>query len=73
MTDTPCDSNGMPAHQAVEASDYETLTVLLASGTDQDERCFGHTPLTHALDLEGDGHAMAQELLKRCIPPREGL
>ncbi|MFJ2240998.1 ankyrin repeat domain-containing protein [Streptomyces sp. NPDC087859] len=114
MTDTSCDSNWTPAHQAVEASDYETLTVLLASGTDPNERCFGHTLLTHALDLEGDGHlqtghpwntaataillaygadpqlpaddretplqvaehyghAMAQELLKRFIPPREGL
>ncbi|MDX3455662.1 ankyrin repeat domain-containing protein [Streptomyces sp. ME02-8801-2C] len=56
MTDTSDDSNWTPAHKAVEASDYETLTVLLASGTDPNERCFGHTLLTHALDVEGDGH-----------------
>ncbi|MGW2082359.1 ankyrin repeat domain-containing protein [Streptomyces sp. NPDC001939] len=56
MTDTSNDSNWTPAHKAVEASDYEALTVLLASGTDPNERCFGHTLLTHALDVEGDGH-----------------
>ncbi|MFC7830865.1 ankyrin repeat domain-containing protein [Streptomyces sp. NPDC057375] len=45
-----------PAHQAVEISDYETLTALLDSGADPNEVCFGHTLLTHAIDLEGDGH-----------------
>ncbi|MFJ3658788.1 ankyrin repeat domain-containing protein [Streptomyces nigra] len=45
-----------PVHRAVEMSDYETLTVLLDSGSDPDEVCFGHTLLTHAIDLEGDGH-----------------
>ncbi|MEU1517676.1 ankyrin repeat domain-containing protein [Streptomyces sp. NPDC005811] len=56
MTDTSDDSNWTPAHKAVEASDYEALTVHLSSGTDPNERCFGHTLLTHALDVEGDGH-----------------
>ncbi|KOV97507.1 hypothetical protein ADK65_25585 [Streptomyces sp. NRRL B-1140] len=37
-------------------SDYETLTVLLDAGADPDELCFGHTLLTHAIDVEGDGH-----------------
>ncbi|MET8457523.1 ankyrin repeat domain-containing protein [Streptomyces parvulus] len=41
-----------PAHKAVETSDYETLSTLLDSGTDPDEVCFGHTLLTHAIDLE---------------------
>ncbi|MFB8077467.1 ankyrin repeat domain-containing protein [Streptomyces sp. NPDC056013] len=36
--------------------DCETLTVLLDSGADPDEVCFGHTLLTHAIGLEGDGH-----------------
>ncbi|MEU3735302.1 ankyrin repeat domain-containing protein [Streptomyces sp. NPDC033538] len=45
-----------PVHRAVEMSDYETLTVLLDAGADPDEVCFGHTLLTHAIDLEGDGH-----------------
>ncbi|MFF9457270.1 ankyrin repeat domain-containing protein [Streptomyces flaveolus] len=45
-----------PVHRAVEMSDYETLTALLDSGADPDEVCFGHTLLTHAIDLEGDGH-----------------
>ncbi|WP_217235527.1 ankyrin repeat domain-containing protein [Streptomyces sp. AC555_RSS877] len=45
-----------PAHQAVEISDYETLAVLLDSGADPNEMCFGHTLLTHAIDLEGDSH-----------------
>ncbi|MFI6874960.1 ankyrin repeat domain-containing protein [Streptomyces sp. NPDC050400] len=52
----PDDSNGTPAHRAVERSDYETLTFHLASGTDPNERCWGLTLLTHALDVEGDGH-----------------
>lgn len=45
-----------PAHKAVEGSNYEALTVLLDSGTDPNEMCFGHTLLTHAIDVEGDGH-----------------
>ncbi|MGV9547913.1 ankyrin repeat domain-containing protein [Streptomyces ardesiacus] len=45
-----------PVHRAVEMSDYETLAVLLDAGADPDEVCFGHTLLTHAIDLEGDGH-----------------
>ncbi|WP_430477272.1 ankyrin repeat domain-containing protein [Streptomyces sp. P11-1] len=45
-----------PAHQAVEMSDYETLTVLLDAGADPNEVCFGHTLLTHAIDIEGDSH-----------------
>ncbi|MFI1760277.1 ankyrin repeat domain-containing protein [Streptomyces sp. NPDC020571] len=48
-----------PVHRAVEMSDYETLTVLLDSGADPDEVCFGHTLLTHAIDLEGQGHVQA--------------
>ncbi|MFJ3213121.1 ankyrin repeat domain-containing protein [Streptomyces flaveolus] len=48
-----------PAHRAVEMDDYETLTALLDSGADPDEVCFGHTLLTHAIDLEGDGHVQA--------------
>ena len=36
--------------------DYETLAVLLDAGADPDEVCFGHTLLTHAIDLEGHGH-----------------
>ncbi|WP_306419855.1 ankyrin repeat domain-containing protein [Streptomyces capoamus] len=55
-TDTSDESQWTPAHEAVETSDYEALTVLLASGTDPNERCFGHTLLTHALDVEGDSH-----------------
>ncbi|MET9452906.1 ankyrin repeat domain-containing protein [Streptomyces cinerochromogenes] len=55
-TDTSDESQWTPAHKAVETSDYEALTVLLASGTDPNERCFGHTLLTHALDVEGDSH-----------------
>ncbi|GAA2768634.1 hypothetical protein GCM10010103_76770 [Streptomyces paradoxus] len=43
-------------HQAVELSDYEALTVLLDAGADPNELCFGHTLLTHAIDIEGDGH-----------------
>jgi ankyrin repeat protein len=45
-----------PVHKAVEMSDHETLSMLLASGADPDEVCFGHTLLTHAIDLDGDGH-----------------
>jgi ankyrin repeat protein len=45
-----------PVHQAVEMSDYEALTVLLDAGADPNELCFGHTLLTHAIDVEGDGH-----------------
>lgn len=45
-----------PAHKAVQGSDYEALAMLLDSGVDPNEMCFGHTLLTHAIDLEGDGH-----------------
>ncbi|MEV6809774.1 ankyrin repeat domain-containing protein [Streptomyces sp. NPDC051132] len=45
-----------PAHKAVEMSDYETLSMLLDSGSDPNEGCFGHTLLTHAIDVEGDSH-----------------
>ncbi|MFD4350721.1 ankyrin repeat domain-containing protein [Streptomyces coelicoflavus] len=45
-----------PAHRAVEMSDYETLSILLDSGADPDEVCFGDTLLTHAIGLEGDAH-----------------
>ncbi|WUP22389.1 ankyrin repeat domain-containing protein (plasmid) [Streptomyces sp. NBC_00271] len=45
-----------PVHQAVEMSDHEGLTILLDGGTDPNEMCFGHTLLTHAIDVEGDGH-----------------
>ncbi|MEV6536771.1 ankyrin repeat domain-containing protein [Streptomyces sp. NPDC051639] len=45
-----------PVHQAVEMSDHETLTVLLDAGADPNEVCFGHTLLTHAIDVEGDGY-----------------
>ncbi|MFJ6074020.1 ankyrin repeat domain-containing protein [Streptomyces sp. NPDC093065] len=48
-----------PAHQAVEISEYEALSMLLDSGADPNEVCFGHTLLTHAIDLEGDGHVQA--------------
>ncbi|MFD5451366.1 ankyrin repeat domain-containing protein [Streptomyces sp. NPDC003470] len=48
-----------PAHKAVEMDDYETLAVLLDAGADPDEVCFGHTLLTHAIDLEGQGHVQA--------------
>ncbi|MFE2336193.1 ankyrin repeat domain-containing protein [Streptomyces coelicoflavus] len=48
-----------PVHRAVEMSDYETLAVLLDAGADPGEVCFGHTLLTHAIDLEGDGHVQA--------------
>ncbi|MFE6814556.1 ankyrin repeat domain-containing protein [Streptomyces sp. NPDC057677] len=44
------------AHQAVEMSEYETLSMLLDAGADPDEVCFGLTLLTHAIDSEGDGH-----------------
>jgi ankyrin repeat protein len=45
-----------PVHEAVEMGEYEALTVLLDAGADPDEVCFGHTPLTHAIEVEGDGH-----------------
>jgi ankyrin repeat protein len=45
-----------PAHKAVEGSDYEALSMALDSGVDPNEVCFGHTLLTHAIDVEGDGH-----------------
>ncbi|MFD4977180.1 ankyrin repeat domain-containing protein [Streptomyces sp. NPDC058424] len=45
-----------PAHEAVEMSDHEQLTILLDAGADPNEMCFGHTLLTHAIDVEGDGH-----------------
>ncbi|WP_225638958.1 ankyrin repeat domain-containing protein [Streptomyces solaniscabiei] len=48
-----------PAHKAVEMSDYETLSMLLDAGADPDEVCFGHTLLTHAIDVEGQGHVQA--------------
>ncbi len=47
------------AHKAVEGSNYETLAMLLDSGADPDEMCFGHTLLTHAIDLEGDSHVQS--------------
>ncbi|MDX3322439.1 ankyrin repeat domain-containing protein [Streptomyces sp. ME03-5684b] len=40
----------------MEINGYETLSMLPDSGADPDEVCFGHTLLTHAIDLEGDGH-----------------
>jgi hypothetical protein len=45
-----------PVHEAVELGEYEALTVLLNAGADPDEACFGHTLLTHAIEVEGDGH-----------------
>lgn len=48
-----------PAHEAVEMTDCETLSILLDLGADPDEVCFGHTLLTHAIDLEGQGHVQA--------------
>lgn len=36
-----------PAHKAVETSNYETLSMLLDSGADPDEVCFGHTLLAY--------------------------
>ncbi|MCF2125569.1 ankyrin repeat domain-containing protein [Strepomyces sp. STD 3.1] len=45
-----------PLHKAIEASQYEQIAILLGSGEDPNEVCFGHTALTHAIDLEGDGH-----------------
>ncbi|MEU8606331.1 ankyrin repeat domain-containing protein [Streptomyces parvulus] len=52
-----------PAHKAVETSNYETLSTLLDSGADPDEVCFGHTLLTHAIDLEGDSHVQTKHPL----------
>lgn len=48
-----------PAHKAVEGSSYEELAILLDSGVDPNELCFGHTLLTHAIDLEGDAHVQS--------------
>ncbi|MFE2321826.1 ankyrin repeat domain-containing protein [Streptomyces sp. NPDC059441] len=45
-----------PVHAAVEMSEYEVLTALLDAGADPNELCFGHTLLTHSIDVEGDGH-----------------
>ncbi|MFI5797384.1 ankyrin repeat domain-containing protein [Streptomyces sp. NPDC051677] len=45
-----------PAHKAVEGSNYEALAIFLDAGADPNEMCFGHTLLTHAIDVEGDGH-----------------
>ncbi len=45
-----------PVHQAVEMSEWETLTALLDAGADPNEMCFGFTLLTHAIELEGDSH-----------------
>ncbi|MFD3504450.1 ankyrin repeat domain-containing protein [Streptomyces sp. NPDC058678] len=45
-----------PVHEAVEMSEYEALTVLLDAGADPNEICFGHTLLTHAIEIEGDSH-----------------
>ncbi|WP_406173214.1 ankyrin repeat domain-containing protein [Streptomyces canus] len=42
--------------QSCRGGDHEGLTILLDAGADPNERCFGHTLLTHAIDLEGDGH-----------------
>ena len=50
------DEEWTSAHKAVEGSDYETLARILDSGSDPNEMCFGHTLLTHAIDLEGDGN-----------------
>ncbi|WP_329531886.1 ankyrin repeat domain-containing protein [Streptomyces sp. NBC_01450] len=45
-----------PVHKEVESSDYEALAMFLDAGVDPNEMCFGHTLLTHAIDVEGDGH-----------------
>lgn len=45
-----------PAHQAVEISEYETLSMLLDAGADPNEVFFELTLLTHAIDSEGDSH-----------------
>ncbi|MET9135154.1 ankyrin repeat domain-containing protein [Streptomyces antibioticus] len=45
-----------PVHQAVEMGEYETLTAFLDAGADPNEMCFGHMLLTHAVEVEGDGH-----------------
>ncbi|WKX23620.1 MULTISPECIES: ankyrin repeat domain-containing protein [unclassified Streptomyces] len=45
-----------PAHQAVEVSEYETLSILLDSGVDPNAVFFELTLLTHAIDSEGDSH-----------------
>lgn len=42
--------------QSCRGGDYKGLTILLDAGADPNERCFGHTLLTHAIDIEGDGH-----------------
>ncbi|MFD9437144.1 ankyrin repeat domain-containing protein [Streptomyces sp. NPDC060002] len=52
-----------PVHQAVEMSEYETLAALLDAGADPNEMCFGHTLLTHAIELEGDSHLQSSHPL----------
>lgn len=52
-----------PVHTAVEMSEYEVLTALLDAGADPNELCFGHTLLTHSIDVEGDGHLQSGHLL----------
>ncbi|MFE2738999.1 ankyrin repeat domain-containing protein [Streptomyces sp. NPDC059349] len=52
-----------PVHAAVEMSEYEVLTALLDAGADPNELCFGHTLLTHSIDVEGDGHLQSGHLL----------
>ncbi|MDX2678474.1 ankyrin repeat domain-containing protein [Streptomyces sp. NY05-11A] len=54
--ESPVGGGWTPAHRAVEGSSYEELAILLGSGADPNEICFGHTLLTHAIDVEGDGH-----------------
>lgn len=44
-----------PAHHAVEHEDAETLARLLTAGADPDGVFNNLTPLTHAIDTEGDG------------------
>ncbi|MFI9604835.1 ankyrin repeat domain-containing protein [Streptomyces sp. NPDC052043] len=56
-----------PVHQAVEMSDYEVLTTLLDSGADPNEVCFGHTLLTHSIDIEGDGHLQSGHPLNTAV------
>ncbi|MFI2645777.1 ankyrin repeat domain-containing protein [Streptomyces sp. NPDC018610] len=48
--------NGHLRHKAVEGGDYEAVAMLLDSGADPDELCFGHTLLTQAVDVAGDSH-----------------
>ncbi|WP_326771415.1 hypothetical protein [Streptomyces sp. NBC_01445] len=55
-----------PVHQAVEMNEYEELAVLLGSGADPNEICFGMALLAHAIDLEGDSNLQTGY---RCILP----